>query len=600
MRFAKIRFSVSLTFPLAVAVALAASAFAAASAHAEVAVAFQIDLGKDNHAISPLIFGSNTDSLKAEDGVTFRRMGGNRLTGYNWETNASSAGTDWQNSSDNFMGGGSVPGKAMTTFHDAAVGAGAATLITLPAAGYVSKDKKGTVDSVDTAPSARWCKVVFEKGKPFTQTPDSTDGEVYADEFVDFLVKKYGGSAAANGVKNYSVDNEPALWPYTHPRIHPLQPTAVELVQKTRDLSLAVKKVDPGARIFGGVFYGYAAYNNFQSAPDWNTVNAGNKYGWYIDYFLDQMKLESDKAGKRLMDVLDIHWYPEATGDNRIVAGNATTAADRAARLQAPRSLWDSGYVENSWISKSATPRPGTGNPGPINLLPRILASIAKYNPGTKLAITEYHYGEGDHISGGLAQADFLGICAKMDVYAASFWPLDGKLSYVKAAFRLFRNYDGNKGLFGSISAAATASDNQNASVFASYVPAGDEVHIIALNKNTAEPVRGTFTVTSPVALTQGKVFGFDGTATTLSEKAAVATVTGNVFTYVLPPLSASHFVIKTAAVLPSVSILSNPSGLRGAAKADAGLPAYLPDGRRLPNQGSAESAAPLFRLPRR
>jgi mannan endo-1,4-beta-mannosidase len=593
MPFAKIRLSVSLAFPLALAVAFAASA------RAEVAVAFQIDLGKDNHAISPLIFGSNTDSLKAEDGVTFRRMGGNRLTGYNWETNASSAGTDWQNSSDNFMGGGSVPGKAMTTFHDAAVGAGAATLITLPAAGYVSKDKKGTVDSVDTAPSARWCKVVFEKGKPFTQTPDSTDGEVYTDEFVDFLVKKYGGSAAANGVKNYSVDNEPALWPFTHPRIHPLQPTAVELVQKTRDLSLAVKKVDPGARIFGGVFYGYAEYNNFQSAPDWNTVNAGNKYAWYIDYFLDQMKVESDKAGRRLMDVLDIHWYPEATGDNRIVAGNASTANDRAARLQAPRSLWDSGYAENSWISKYATPNKA-GEAGPINLLPRIQASIAKYNPGTKLAITEYHYGEGDHVSGGLAQADFLGVCGKMDVYAASFWPLDGNLSYVKAAFRLFRNYDGNKGTFGSMSAAAATSDNQNASVFASYVPAGDEVHIIALNKNAAEPVRGTFTVASPVALTQGKVFGFDGSATTLSEKAAVGTVTGNAFTYVLPPLSASHFVIKTAAALPAVSIRSMASGFRGAAKADADLPAYLPNGRRLHDHGSVESASPLFRLPRR
>jgi mannan endo-1,4-beta-mannosidase len=569
---------------------------------ADVAVDFKIDLGKDNHPISPLIYGSNSDELTAEDGVTFRRSGGNRLTGYNWENNASHAGTDWYNNSDAFMGGGNAPGKSMTDFHDQVTAGGAASLITLPAAGYVAKDKKGVVAENEAAPSARWAKVVFKKGKPFAATPDTTDGEVYTDEFIDFLVKKYGDAGTDKGVKYYCVDNEPGLWPSTHPRIHPAKPTAVELVQKTRDLSIAVKAVDPKALIFGGVFYGYNDYASLQDAPDWKaTLNASGKYAWYIDYFLEEMKKASDASGKRLMDVLDLHWYSEASGDNRINVDTATTPKDRAARLQAPRSLWDPDYAEDSWISKWATPKQPVTNwndptPGPINLIPRVLESIRKYNPGTRIAITEYNYGEANHVTGGLANADFLGVAGRTDVFAASFWQLGLKPTYVASAFRLFRNYDGKKGRFGSTSVSATASDKANASIFASFESGGDEVHIIAINKNATESVKGGFSVTSPVALTSGKVYGFDGSGTALSEKAAVATITGNAFSYTLPPWSASHFVIKVSGTLTAGIRIPSTGRAEVTGQLHQG-PAYLPDGRLLRNGHSAEGRIPSVPL---
>jgi len=58
--------------------------------------------------------------------------------------------------------------------------------------------------------------------------------------------------------------------------------------------------------------YGFAAYETLQSAPDWGTEGEG--YRWFIDYYLDKMKKASDEEGKRLLDVLDVHWYPEARG----------------------------------------------------------------------------------------------------------------------------------------------------------------------------------------------------------------------------------------------------------------------------------------------
>jgi len=83
------------------------------------------------------------------------------------------------------------------------------------------------------------------------------------------------------------------------------------LVQKSVSLSRSIKTIDPSAEVFGPVEYGFSGYYDFQSAPDWNSVKAGKSYTWFLDYYLDQLKLASDTSGRRLLDVLDLHWYPK-------------------------------------------------------------------------------------------------------------------------------------------------------------------------------------------------------------------------------------------------------------------------------------------------
>ncbi|HUX62033.1 MAG TPA: glycoside hydrolase family 44 protein, partial [Ignavibacteriaceae bacterium] len=74
---------------------------------------------------------------------------------------------------------------------------------------------------------------------------------IFNDEYVNFLVNKYGEASTTTGVNAYELDNEPALWPSTHPRIHPLQTTCQEIIQKSVALSKAVKSIDSTAEIFG-------------------------------------------------------------------------------------------------------------------------------------------------------------------------------------------------------------------------------------------------------------------------------------------------------------------------------------------------------------
>ena len=130
-------------------------------------------------------------------------------------------------------------------------------------------------------------------------------------------------------------------------------------------------------------------------------------------------------AGRRLLDVLDVHWYPEARGacvgdpmDGCRITDNNNEAGVVAARMEAPRSLWDSSYRETSWIQNVL-------GADAIRLLPRLKGKIAAHYPGTKLAITEYNYGGGNHISGAIAQADVLGIFGREGLFAATLWPLE-------------------------------------------------------------------------------------------------------------------------------------------------------------------------------
>ena len=46
------------------------------------------------------------------------------------------------------------------------------------------------------------------------------------------------------------------------------------------------------------------------------------------------------------------------------------------------------------------------------------MAKIAAHYPGTKLSISEYNYGAGGDISGGIAQADVLGVFGREGLFS--------------------------------------------------------------------------------------------------------------------------------------------------------------------------------------
>ncbi|MDQ1912819.1 glycoside hydrolase family 44 protein [Paenibacillus sp. GD4] len=512
-------------------------------------VNFTVDTEAQRAPISPYIYGTN-DDLTGTENWGSRRQGGNRMSTYNWENNASNAGDDYFHRSDNYVPwyyggipwGGNMddPGIGVSGFHQKSQAMGAYTLTTLQTAGYVAADKNGEVSSAETAPSSRWKQVQAAKGAPFSLTPDLTDDKVYMDEFVNLLVNKHGNASTPTGIKGYAIDNEPSLWKSTHPHMHPAKPGSAEVLNKGIELAKAVKHVDPYAEMFGPVAYSFDEMYSMHAADDWESVK-GN-YRWYADYYLDKFRIASEQENKRLLDVFDFHWYPEiSAGGYRITdSGSNDKLEANLARMQAPRSLWDPSYTEDSWI--------GQWYSSFLPVIPRLQQSIDEYNPGTKIAITEYNYGGENNVYGGIAHADVLGIFGKYGVYLANFWKMVNNLEdapYVTAAFKIFNNYDGGGARFGDTKVKAETSNIENSSIYGSVFKDSDnKLHLIVMNKNNDHAMNAVLNIAGSTQYKSARVWAFDGTSPQITEREGISRITGNSFTYEVPKLTVAHIVL--------------------------------------------------------
>ena len=499
-----------------------------------------VNLAGEKKEISPYIYGvndyGNSDNYRNVT-VNALRQGGNRYTGYNWETNYSNAGEDWHNSSDTNIG-------------DDTDGAGAAVrkfskrstdynipykMTTLQMAGYVSADKAGSVSDTEKAPSSRWNEVKFRKDGELSLTPDLTDNAVYMDEYVNFIVKTLGDSNTSTGMQGYSLDNEPVLWNDTHPYLHPEEVSNNELVSKSIELASVVKEIDPDADVFGPAFWGVLPCINGSSGdnytdPEWTAVK--DQYSWYLDYYLKQMADAEKEHGKRLLDVVDVHYY-------------AQDCSTDDARLQAARSLYDENYTENSWLGQYFSDY--------LPFLPKINESINKYYPGTKIAVSEYNLGDlsnekdtGKLVSSAIAETEALGAFADNGVYLATYWGTLSNCPYVESAINLYTNYDGEGAAFGDTLVEASTEDISKATAYAAIDGNDDSgVTVVVSNKDSEKA--------------ENAVISLEGTDTNYKSAVVYAItqdsseiriidvqndLTGNSFTVELPPMSVAQVVV--------------------------------------------------------
>ena len=499
-----------------------------------------IDLGADKKEISPYIYGINQYGIDVNKvSATAYRQGGNRMTAYNWENNASNAGSDWKHSSDNNLSNSNEPADCVKVLSEVAAKNNVPyKMTTLQMAGYVSADKDGTVTEEEAAPSDRWNEVLFTKNAPFDETPDLTDGKVYMDEYVNYIINMLGDSTSPTGIQGYSLDNEPVLWDHTHSRVHPHNLTHKELSEKSIELASSVKKLDPNAEIFGPALYGYTAFDHLDdddTSDEWETLQAENGYHWYLDCYLDTMKKASEEAGVRLLDVLDIHYYTEMTGDCRVNQCNDSShAACAEARMQSVRSLYEEGFVENSWIGQWCQHN--------LPILPNVQKSIDKYYPGTKLAITEYDFG-GDNVSGTITQAEALGCFADAEVYLATKW---GCNNYQASAINLYTNYDGKGSSFGDMLLSTKTDDVALSSAYAS-IKGDDQGTVTAMITNKDMKNAENAVINLENADTEYKaaaVYAVCGDSADIKLIKIVDDVKDNVLNVELPAYSASMVVI--------------------------------------------------------
>jgi len=154
-----------------------------------------------------------------------------------------------------------------------------------------------------------------------------------------------------------------------------------------------------------------------------------------LPWVLGELRRHRERTGTRVLDAVDVHFYPQGRGMGVGTAGAVDPEA-AARRIRSTRALWDPEYVDESWIAE------------PIALLPRLRGWIAEKDPGLGVVIGEWSFGAERHPSGGLAVAEALGRFGREGVEAAFYWtyPADGSFAF--HAFRAFRDFDGEGARF--------------------------------------------------------------------------------------------------------------------------------------------------------
>lgn len=476
-----------------------------------------INAGAGQHPISPYIYGLNfaSQQLAADLRLPVNRWGGNSTTRYNWQIDVHNTASDWYfenipNANGNVA---ALPnGSNSDEFVETNQGTTIETLLTIPMIGWTPKrrvenhpydcgfsvSKYGAQESVDpydtNCGNGNW-----PGGTPITPTSPLSTSKVITESFVqdwmNHLIGRYG-TATTGGVKFYNLDNEPMLWNSTHRDVHP-QPTSYdEMRDRTYQYAAAIKAVDPNAQTLGPVLWGWTAY--FYSALDaapggawWSNPQDRNAHGGtaFVEWYLQQMRAYELTHTTRILDYLDLHYYPQANGVALQSAGNTAT---QALRLRSTRGLWDPTYTDESWIGE------------PVHLIPRMRTWVEANYPGTKLAITEYNWGALDHINGALAQADVLGIFGREGLDLATLWAPPDFNDPGAFAFRMYRNYDGAGNRFGDLSVSANSSDQEKLSVYAARRSSDSRLTIMVINK-TGQSLGSTLNLTgySPESMAQ-------------------------------------------------------------------------------------------------
>jgi hypothetical protein len=326
-------------------------------------------------------------------------------------------------------------------------------------------------------------------------------------------------------VSEYILDNEPMLWNDTHRSMRPDPLGYDELLQRAIDYGTVIREADPGAVIAGPAEWGWTGY--FYSARDMaagSTTARPDRRAHgdvpLIEWYLGKLREHEQKTGVRILDVLDLHYYPQADK----VYSSAADPSTSALRLRSTRSLWDKTYVDESWIKDT------------VALLPRMREWVDKNYPGRGISIGEWNFGGEGDISGALATAEALGRFAQFGVASAFYWTAPKAGSASAQGFLTYRNFDGKGGRFLDWY-VPTSSASSDLSLFASRDEAGTHVVVVALNLSPDAAVLAKIDTTSCGAVASRRAYSFKRGASKL-EPAEDPETHGATLDQTLPPWS--------------------------------------------------------------
>jgi hypothetical protein len=124
----------------------------------------------------------------------------------------------------------------------------------------------------------------------------------------------------------WNMDNEPEIWNGTHDDVMPVQLSAEDFMQRYFAYAKAARARFPEIKLVGPVTANEWQWYNWPS-----TISSGGRTYPWLEYFIKRIGEEEARTGIRLLDVLDLHYYPAPTNPADVV--------------QLHRTFFDTTYV---------------------------------------------------------------------------------------------------------------------------------------------------------------------------------------------------------------------------------------------------------------
>jgi hypothetical protein len=512
-------------------------------------VTITVDPMANRHPIDPNVYGvAHATTAQLNDlNTPLNRNGGNNTSRYNWQVNADNRGNDWY--FESIADSSATAGERGDTFISGTHAGHAKAMLTIPLIDWVARVGPGRSKLAGFSIA----KYGPQNGNDWQWFPDAgngvrTDGRpvvgndpndanvpsnsVFQQGWVQHLVSRWGTNTTG-GLRYYILDNEPSLWHSTHRDVRPTGATMDEIKNRMVDFAVKIKAVDPTALVVGPEEWGWSGYfysgydQQYGSTHGWSVLPDRDNHGGadYLPWLLAQLRQSSASSGQRLLDLFTVHYYPQG-GE----FSDDVSSAMQLRRNRSTRSLWDPGYVDETWINDR------------VQLIPRLKNWVATSYPGTLVGITEYNWGAENHINGATAQADVLGIFGREKLDMGARWATPASSTPTYKAMKMYRNYDGNKSTFGETSVAAATPNPDAVSAFAAERALDGALTVMVINKQLSTTTNATVNLSTFAHRGTAQVWQLTS-ANTIAHLADLS-FSSTSFVATLPPQSVTLFVV--------------------------------------------------------
>jgi len=514
-------------------------------------ITIQVNAGEGRLPVSPYIYGRNNNlsdnsgsptsaanlALYKEAGLRLaRENGGNNATKYNWRRKLSSH-PDWYNNvydhnwdyaSQEIQN--TIPGmQVMWAFQ----------LI-----GKVAANKNNNFNDWSYNGSQWWSGVgqnlagggqvnpaggskALVEGNPdlylMNWNADSTTG------ILDHWFGQGGLGFEKSQFLYWSMDNEPEIWNGTHDDVMPSLISASGFMDAYFEVAKKAREKFPEIKLTGPV-----------PANEWQWYKWGEesliidgKYYCWLEYFIKRVSDEQKKTGIRLLDVLDIHWYPSESSNADLV--------------QLHRVFYDENYVY-----------PGANGVKTINggwdnsqnkeyIFQRINDWLLQYfgeNHGITIGLTENAISSSDPNIVSVVYASMIGTFANNGVEIFTPWTWK---TGMWETLHLFSRYAKN------IKVNTTSSLDATVSGYTTINSSADSMTIILVNRDLSASrtatvniagfsvSNGSYKVLELSSLPSGETFV---SHTSNALKSRTVAVSGNSFNLTLPSVSTTAVIL--------------------------------------------------------